>query len=48
MMEFEGIGKRDLKEHLKIAAHYRMTLDELKKRYSVFKKNFKKFLIIKE
>jgi len=34
-LEFEGIGKRDLKEHLKIAAHYRMTLDELKKRYSI-------------
>lgn len=34
-MEFEGIGARDLKEHLKIAAHYRMVLEDLQKRYSV-------------
>ncbi len=34
-MEFEGIGARDLKEHLKIAAHYRLVLEDLQKRYSV-------------
>ena len=34
-MEYEGIGKRDLKEHLKIAAHYRSVLEDLQKRYSV-------------
>ena len=34
-MEYEGIGKRDLKEHLKIAAHYRGVLEDLQKRYSV-------------
>ncbi|MDQ1340184.1 MAG: gyrase subunit [Campylobacterota bacterium] len=33
--EYDGVGKRDLKEHLKIAAHYRMVLEELQKRYSV-------------
>jgi DNA gyrase subunit B len=34
-VEFEGIGARDLKEHLKIAAHYRLVLEDLQKRYSV-------------
>jgi DNA gyrase subunit B len=34
-MEYDGIGPRDLKEHLKIAAHYRMLLSDLKKRYAV-------------
>lgn len=34
-MEYENVGKRDLKEHLKIAAHYRMMLEDLQKRYSV-------------
>ena len=34
-MEFDGVGPRDLKEHLKIAAHYRGVLEDLQKRYSV-------------
>ena len=34
-MEFKGIGDRELKEILKIAAHYRGVLEELQKRYSL-------------
>lgn len=34
-MEFEGIGDRDLKELLKIAAHYKDLLDDLDKRFSL-------------
>ena len=33
-LEFEGIGTRDLKELLKIAAYYRGLLDDLSRRYS--------------
>lgn len=33
--EFKNIGDRDLKELLKIAAHYRSVLEELQKRYSM-------------
>ncbi len=36
-MEFEGIGERDLKELLKIAAHYKDLLYDLEKRFSLIK-----------
>jgi DNA gyrase subunit B len=36
MMEsMDGVGPRDLKEHLKIAAHYRGVLDQLSRRYTI-------------
>lgn len=34
-LKVEGVGERDLKEILKITAHYRTVLDELNKRYSL-------------
>ena len=34
-LEFDGIGERDLKELLKITAHYRGILADLQKRYSL-------------
>ncbi|GHV08458.1 DNA gyrase subunit B [Campylobacterota bacterium] len=35
--EFKGIGERELKELLKISAHYRTVLSELEKRFSLIK-----------
>lgn len=34
-ISFDGVGARDLKEYLRIVAHYRTALEELKKRYSL-------------
>jgi DNA gyrase subunit B len=35
VLDIEGIGQNDLKELLKMVAHYRTTLDDLEKRYAL-------------